>query len=108
MSQGDYATIMKTLSGNLAEGDEVPAEIVEIPEDEEESEGDKAKPSEDKIGEKLVEQKAPKSPDVQSAVRFAVKFTVDEIAALLFSGSSDLVSSSFLSCLVVFYENFLE
>ncbi|VDK42182.1 unnamed protein product [Anisakis simplex] len=93
MSQEDYATVMKTLSGNLAEGadeketiqassqSQQPAAVVQSKS--KEKDGDNQRKQ-----SKAISSATP--PSQKSAKRIVFRFKMDEIAASLYSGSSYL------------------
>uniref|UniRef100_A0A158R6A3 VPS13 domain-containing protein n=1 Tax=Syphacia muris TaxID=451379 RepID=A0A158R6A3_9BILA len=91
MSQGDYAIMMKTISGNLAEGADVSMDKFDDSETMIESDVEEGKTISDKVVvTEAVKTEQRKLSSFKPAVRFAVKFTIDKIAATLYSGSSYL------------------
>lgn len=108
MTQEDYTTIMKTLSGNLAESGQEepplppsPPPPAVAPPPRTDKSVDKAKDA----GEKALTVKAvDKSPTAESSANaYVFSFKLDEIAALLYSGSSNLVWFLFLRELIFGY-----
>lgn len=102
MSQEDYATVMKTLSGNLAENFEedslTPIESTEststtkTKKDEVEETERETAGKDGKSLKKLTQSELSTEP-AKPEKRFVFSFKLDDITAFLYSGSSNLVSS---------------
>uniref|UniRef100_F1KPF0 Vacuolar protein sorting-associated protein 13A n=1 Tax=Ascaris suum TaxID=6253 RepID=F1KPF0_ASCSU len=96
MSQEDYATIMKTLSGNLAEGGAEkaapppPAPVAHTASVSKTKEKETPMSAEKRVQTKTATTTPPTSPAEKSAKRIVFSFKMDEVAASLFSGSSHL------------------
>lgn len=101
MSQEDYATIMKTLSGNLAEGGAEkaapppPAPVAHTASVSKTKEKETPMSAEKRVQTKTATTTPPTSPAEKSAKRIVFSFKMDEVAASLFSGSSHLVRYCF-------------
>ncbi|VDN06934.1 unnamed protein product [Thelazia callipaeda] len=92
MTEEDYATIMRTLTGNLAEGNELPAEpsssLSPLNVRRKSVDDDKHE-----ISDKLKEKDLSDSQSDSKAKSLVFSFKLDEIAALLYRGSSNLENS---------------